>query len=450
MMALNIANIKNDLNKLTLFIKPLLNLANSHMVDFFTESNFKNFVNEDIQHEVERTGPQSVLETLFNYQEGQCPNLHKFVLKCRENTLENIDPSVCYDLKTFQNELNLLGRSDSTSGLRLEMFMTSKKSHEVEVLTEIISTISEISKTKHFIDIGDGKGYLSSALALNNGFKVLGIDSSNINTNNAAKRVKKLDKHWKNIIKDKEKKNSSLYKQITQYVTEDVVLSNLVTNQFHETTDNISIVGLHTCGDLASTCIKLFIKESSVKSICNIGCCYHLITEKNGFPLSKFLIDQKFTLGRNARMLSCQSLDRILHKKELPSKILFYRSLLQILLLKYCPDLVKNQVGKCKNIDKVCSFAEYVKIALKKFQTNVSIPEEEISKLYDSYLDQEKYLYIFYLLRANIAPVIEGIILMDRLLFLKENCVKNCYLVKLFDPVISPRCYGIIGIKDLV
>lgn len=454
-MAQNITNLKNDLNKLTQFIKPLLSLANSHMVDFFTENNFKNFVDKDIQQEIEEIGPQLILKSLFNNtKEELCPHLHKFILNCRENSLENIEPPTCFGLKTFQNELTLLGRNNSASGLRLEVFMTSKKSHEVEVLTEIISRIAEISKTKHFVDIGDGKGYLSSALALNNGFKVLGIDSSNVNTNSAAKRVKKLNKHWKNVTKDKEKNNSDLYKQITQYVTEDAVLSNLVTDQFNEMSDNISIVGLHTCGDLSPTCIRLFIKDTSIKSICNIGCCYHLITEEkdgqDGFPLSQFLKDQNFTLGRNARMLSCQSIDRILDKKELPSKILFYRSLLQILILKYSPELVKKQVGKYKNIGNACTFPEYVKLALKKFQTDVLIPEEEILKLYNLYLDQEIYLHIFYLLRANIAPVIEGIILMDRLLFLKENCVTTSYLVKLFDPVISPRCYGIIGIKDLV
>lgn len=42
------------------------------------------------------------------------------------------------------------------------------------------------------VDAGDGKGYLSSRLALEHNLKVLGIDASATNTNGAQKRVSKL------------------------------------------------------------------------------------------------------------------------------------------------------------------------------------------------------------------------------------------------------------------
>lgn len=47
------------------------------------------------------------------------------------------------------------------------------------------------------IDIGSGKGYLSSFLSMQYNLKVYGIDSSSSNTNGAHERNKKLRKHWR-------------------------------------------------------------------------------------------------------------------------------------------------------------------------------------------------------------------------------------------------------------
>lgn len=44
----------------------------------------------------------------------------------------------------------------------------------------------------YIVDAGDGKGYLSSRLALEYGYKVLGIDSNNTNSINALERNRKL------------------------------------------------------------------------------------------------------------------------------------------------------------------------------------------------------------------------------------------------------------------
>lgn len=38
-------------------------------------------------------------------------------------------------------------------------------------------------------------------------------------------------------------------------------------------------LGLHTCGSLGSTVLKLFIKNSDASVLCVIPCCYNLMTE---------------------------------------------------------------------------------------------------------------------------------------------------------------------------
>lgn len=41
------------------------------------------------------------------------------------------------------------------------------------------------------------------------------------------------------------------------------------------------VVGLHACGDLASTALKLFAEVRSARAVCVVGCCYHHITERD-------------------------------------------------------------------------------------------------------------------------------------------------------------------------
>ena len=72
--------------------------------------------------------------------------------------------------------------------------------------------------------------------------------------------------------------------------------------------------------------------------------------------------------------------------------------------------------------------------------------EDIFNKLAAKHRDQ---LNAFYQLRALFGPVIEGLILLDRLSYvLEQNCTSHAFLVKLFDPVISPRCYAIVAWKQ--
>lgn len=164
-----------------------------------------------------------------------------------------------------------------------------------------------------------------------------------------------------------------------------------------------------------------------------------------GFPLSDFLRKQQFCLGRNARMLAAQSIYRTVSSKELPNKTLFFRALLEKLIVDKLSDSSHTkQVGKikCEN------FIEYIRKCSKKSNLNFeNISDEELQDLYKKYEFQGNLLNLFYLFRMTFSSILEVIILLDRILFLKENFIENVFLVDLFDPVISPRRFGVIGLK---
>ncbi|XP_071521829.1 probable methyltransferase-like protein 25 isoform X2 [Panulirus ornatus] len=166
-----------------------------------------------------------------------------------------------------------------------------------------------------------------------------------------------------------------------------------------------------------------------------------------GFPLSSTLKEEKFALGRNCRMLSCQPADRLTQGKFSGIEPLYWRALLQLLLKDKLKDVsniahVGRIAAKCQN------FPEYARMAFSKLGIAIEVTQEELEQYDHKHLDDLKKLERFYLLRASIAPVIEGIILLDRLAFLCEQENVSAHLVQLFDPVISPRCYGIIAIKN--
>lgn len=454
---------KHHLDALILHLDKYMPLVTCNLVDYFTKSLYQTILDDEIRKELINVDYENVLDMIFNEDRAKTKTkLTEYVNTCKSYSLYNIS-NVCMNIMEIHDKLKEFGCKD-IFGLRLNVFVKPKKSHEIEILSAIASSVHNVCKTSHLVDVGDGKGYLSSMLALHHKIKVLGIDSSITNTKNAVKRVQKLQKVWHGITKDASSRsvltkseerlspNATLYKQITQHINDDVDLRSLISDIFLETCSDLGIVGLHTCGNLGTASLELFVKNSYIKSICNISCCYHLLTESEdntdsyvGFPMSDYLRRKNFKLGKNARMLSSQSIDRIICDKRVPRNSIFYRAILQVIIQKYCKDVTVDNVGKLKNFDK---FLDYYRAAMKRINLRLDLTDEEIEEFSKSFECKREELNVFTLIRYMLAPAIESIILLDRLLYLQEQCITNAYLVKLFDPVISPRCYGIIAIKN--
>lgn len=278
------------------------------------------------------------------------------------------------------------------------------------------------------------------------------------------------------------------YKNAIHFITPQTDFINLFQEHFGVTSDEMPefcLSGLHTCGNLAPSCLRIYGENQQIKAVCNIGCCYHLLneqfsefiyrsirrerssesiqcefepstpspnapTEQNyGFPMSQYLIECETKLGRNARMLACQSIHRIVDRKELPNDHLFFRALLEVLIQRKCPAYLNRiEVGRHK---QCYTFAEYVRKSTKK---NPILPFEgiddiELNELHDEFRTAERFLDIYHLMRVSIAAIIENILLLDRFLYLKERETPSdiSYLILFFDPVVSPRCYGLVAMK---
>jgi hypothetical protein len=169
------------------------------------------------------------------------------------------------------------------------------------------------------------QGYLSRVLAYTYNLCVFAIDASNIQTCGAQKyqfRTEKslgflrkgkneIEGHMKSDELVREKKGGLTH--VTQHVTSETLTNliskwnmnkeqfnvgevgdcefNKVNNDDKDIVDescsvkqlkqdyNLLICGLHSCGELSSTMLDLFIKNEEIKCVVNVGCCYHLLHE---------------------------------------------------------------------------------------------------------------------------------------------------------------------------
>lgn len=87
--------------------------------------------------------------------------------------------------------------------------------------------------------------------------------------------------------------------------------------------------------------------------------------------------------------------------------------------------------------------------AFQKLKIDLLWNAEKIEQIYIQLSAKHRsQLFAFYQLRTLFGPLIEGLILLDRIVSINEtNSSAEATLVQLFDPVISPRCYGIIARK---
>ncbi|XP_041709176.2 methyltransferase-like protein 25 isoform X2 [Coregonus clupeaformis] len=247
-----------------------------------------------------------------------------------------------------------------------------------------------------------------------------------------------------------------LYSPLTSYVTAETELKEII----GELEDAV-MVGLHTCGDLEPSTLRMFVAKRELLSVCSVGCCYHLLSEEFdptrqecpsssvcGFPLSGYLREQSWFCGRNARMSACLALERVAKGQGIQMESLFYRAVLHVILRDhYSSFKSEKRVGNVYS--KATSFVAYVWRALRRLELDESkLSDGVIQSYHDTYRPRMVEMEAFNMLKVTLAPCIEGLILLDRLCYLKEQeDVAFSALVQLFDLLLSPRCYRVVGGK---
>jgi hypothetical protein len=345
--------------------------------------------------------------------------------------------------------------------------MNPKKLHEAPRLVSYIKSKSESLQVKKSIDIGSGQGYLSHLLVTQGSLKVVAIEGNEHNTHESQKRSELIQE--KLGIKGE-------YETISRIVTKDNI------SEF--TQEPCFLVGLHTCGDLAAVCLKLFVHDPLIRGVFNVGCCYHHLSEfvqpeareglekylqsiresykgrdldetvwasaeTAGFPLSFFIQNnfKGFFLGRLPRTLAISEPVKF-HLKDpgLTFRKFQYRASFQVLLHKNFPHMtdVYSVGNRVKNFG---SFAEYAFEAFSRLKLVHQMTAEEIQGFYDeNFRKFEKKSAIFWVVRSALSGPIENLVILDRALYLIENG-HQAEVLSIFDKSISPRNVVVSGFR---
>ncbi|XP_044041492.1 methyltransferase-like protein 25 isoform X1 [Siniperca chuatsi] len=575
----SLTEIQRRIDEVKRFLSITLSIANAHTVAFYTHDVWNRFM---------AVPPQEVLSIVSSCSDQQREPEHKAKEQSRTtfgfcndtnrlvDTRELLQAAKAHSLPGLgvcmsrDELLQALRESREEIGAQLEPdeFMNSKKSHEVQSMSEVVACLAQRCGVKQVIDVGSGKGYLSSFLSLQYGLRVYGIDSSTTNTHGAQERNRKLkkfsrvyQKHRKavkaqgeathspqeelveiklgmngdddvlygdgaGVVSQEEEKlliglsdvnpaveshsepnpeteelflsalsvdviqttsprvpssqlsgeererrkrenlerkaqnrtdvTSTVFSPLTSYVTAETELRELI----NELEDAV-MVGLHTCGDLAPSTLRMFVAKPELAAVCSVGCCYHLLSEEFdpagqeclrgvcGFPLSQCLRDRSWFCGRNARMSACLALERVSLGQGIQMESLFYRAVLHVILRDhYSSFKSEKRVGNVYS--KAKSFVDYVRRALRRLELDESkLSDSDIQDYHDTYRPRMGEIHAFNMLKVALAPCIEGLILLDRLCYLKEQeDLSFSALVQLFDPLLSPRCYAVVGLKS--
>ncbi|XP_047534002.1 probable methyltransferase-like protein 25 isoform X1 [Vanessa atalanta] len=475
----NAFKLRQQLDSIITYVSPLLPLANCHMVEFFTHNHWENLLPSDLRQYLDNQELNDATDQFWKCAKGKQDDkneLTKWVLSCQCHCV-SLNNDYCISRTQLQEKIKSWG-GDIKPEVRIKEFMTSKKSYEVQTMSNLVASLFSASGSTHCVEAGGGKGHLPVALTLAYHLPSLTVDCDHRTITNAESRVKIIQKQWHAIakkIKDgseesiSESINSDLHRFASAFITEDTDLAAILREKFPEHSDadiRLLLTGLHTCGNLGPSSLRILSSRAHVSAALTVPCCYHLLHEDTdhqlvdvfqrdripvasgrGFPMAEHL--RGYNLGRNARMLAAQSIDRVVHYQQLPDKSLLYRAMLQVIIKTHLPDLPLSE-GKLKGVGAKCKdFKEYFKTAdgLLKLGLYDNLPDTYLMDLGKNMNCQWKKIVLFYLVRLCLAQVIENVILLDRLLYLYENGFEKVYLVKLFDPVLSPRCHGIVVVR---
>ncbi|KAI9323275.1 methyltransferase domain-containing protein [Dichotomocladium elegans] len=334
--------------------------------------------------------------------------------------------------------------------------MTSKKIHEVELMSTLIHDVAKERGISHVLDLGSGQGYLSRALAFQHDMNVLAVDMSEIQTRGAMKfdrrAIRAAEK--KNKLKEVgQMKEPKKLQHVTEMITPENVSSVLTRWGSNDGESKPWLIcGLHTCGDLSPMIMRLFAEsKDQVACLVNVGCCYHYLAD--GFPLSDSLKQRGYKLSTTARVLACHSPWQWIHEMENCRKLFeqhFSRALLQQIMADKGLSSTVAPPTLGKPFNKEFDFGAYVQKALKKFGAAPdAISPEEANMYYARYKNQcraDRQITVLWTLRSLLAPVLESLILMDRWLYLRGVVSKGSgspksgvWMWPLFDPYESPR-----------
>ncbi|KAM4567979.1 methyltransferase-like protein 25B isoform 2-T2 [Fundulus diaphanus] len=232
------------------------------------------------------------------------------------------------------------------------------------------------------------------------------------------------------------------------------------------------LTGLHACGDLSATLLRHFVSCPQVRGITSVACCYMKITTKEnptppglispptpltpgaeavplefGYPMSSWVRGLPgHQLSYKAREGACHAVEDYKRRLVEESQLLrthCYRAMLETFIRDARPDLRRAGIQTIKKAH-LLAFTEYARLGLPRvgLPPDLALDQERVAAM----LKQQSKVVVYFTLSLLLAPVVETLVLLDRMIYLKENGLDS-QLIPLFNPNFSPRNFVLVALK---
>ncbi|XP_068109659.1 methyltransferase-like protein 25B isoform X2 [Hyperolius riggenbachi] len=226
------------------------------------------------------------------------------------------------------------------------------------------------------------------------------------------------------------------------------------------------LTGLHACGDLSVAMLRHFAQCPNVCGITSVACCYmklttlevpqppgvlsvasNLHTQEFGYPLSSWVSCLPgHKLSYKSREVACHAIEDYIDRLKGESDILrihCYRAVLETVIRHIDPTMKRPGVQTIKKAHML-PFKEYVMQGLERvgLRPDTLLDEASINDM----LSQYQNVVVFFSLALLLAPLVETLILLDRMIFLQEQGF-HCDVIPLFKPQFSPRNLVLVAAK---
>ncbi|CAH0405171.1 unnamed protein product [Chilo suppressalis] len=339
------------------------------------------------------------------------------------------------------NECGYVGNNPKLKKIFLK-HVKLKKRHEIGLMANIVKNVSDKTKCVGVLDFGSGLGHLVRLLAYKYNLHTAGIECQFQLTEEARNLDHELEYTIRKHISEENMKKLLKPTHINVTLKNHQQLSLI---ELPETLSSYGLVGLHPCGDLGPLLLKHFASCDKVKFICLVGCCFMKLTD-HGYPLSQYAKSLNSHLSYPSREIACHAIevycDRLRKGDYKDLKIHAYRAALERILVDIDPKLKHAPVRSIKHSDTM-TFERYCSLAMERLSIPLPTDPDVWSRGQED-VQLWRRVVIVYSLRLALAPLVETVILLDRLLFVLEQGF-SCEILPVFDPKISPRNHIMIA-----
>ncbi|XP_047468711.1 methyltransferase-like protein 25B [Penaeus chinensis] len=365
---------------------------------------------------------------------------------------------------TANNELSAAAGQNMLLQHVFRRHLKPKKQHEVARLSLVAGLVARSTCDGVMVDVGSGQGHLSRLLAYGHDVRVVCLEAEDEFIMGAKKFDNQLE-----LAAEKMKKKFTSLPELPPSPRHTVC--HLEPDMSHEAFKEAvtgawpglegrggvcGLLGLHTCGNLAPTMLRIFTNMPTCHAVVSVGCCYMKLdtvsdeAEYPGYPMSKAVQTVAgYELSYEAREVACHAIEMYVERLHLGAdnlKVHCYRAALEEIIVKYWPELRHAGLRSVNHAHEM-EFPVYAKAATTRLN-DVIVPEEDLtSETTNHNLSRWMQVVVYYSMRLLLAPVIESVVLMDRLLYLYEKGVESV-LVPAFDPQLSPRNHVLVAIKQ--